>query len=40
VDDARLVVLNALDAMERGAEVLTRTAATSIRREDGAFAAS
>jgi glycerol-3-phosphate dehydrogenase len=32
VDDARLVVLNALDAKERGATVLTRTAATSARR--------
>ena len=37
VDDARLVVLNALDAAERGAKVLTRTAATSARREDGAW---
>ena len=33
VDDARLVVLNALDAQARGAVVLTRTAATSARRE-------
>jgi D-erythritol 1-phosphate dehydrogenase len=33
VDDARLVVLNALDAAERGARVLTRTACTSARRE-------
>jgi glycerol-3-phosphate dehydrogenase len=33
VDDARLVVLNALDAQTRGATVLTRTAATSARRE-------
>ncbi|GGD86983.1 glycerol-3-phosphate dehydrogenase [Aureimonas endophytica] len=33
VDDARLVVLNALDARERGATILTRTAATSIERE-------
>ena len=32
VDDARLVVLNALDARERGAIVLTRTAAHSARR--------
>ena len=32
VDDARLVVLNALDAKQRGATVLTRTAATSARR--------
>lgn len=35
VDDARLVVLNALDAKARGATVLTRTAATSARRGDG-----
>jgi glycerol-3-phosphate dehydrogenase len=32
VDDARLVVLNALDAEARGATVLTRTACSSIRR--------
>ncbi|MEC9199550.1 MAG: glycerol-3-phosphate dehydrogenase [Pseudomonadota bacterium] len=37
VDDARLVVLNAVDAAERGATVLTRTACTSARREDGAW---
>ncbi len=36
VDDARLVVLNALDARERGADILTRTAVTKIeRRRDG-----
>ncbi|HWL71429.1 MAG TPA: glycerol-3-phosphate dehydrogenase [Geminicoccus sp.] len=35
VDDARLVVLNALDAKERGAVILTRTPATSARREGG-----
>jgi D-erythritol 1-phosphate dehydrogenase len=35
VDDSRLVVLNALDARERGATILTRTAATSARRVDG-----
>jgi D-erythritol 1-phosphate dehydrogenase len=35
VDDARLVVLNALDARQRGATVLTRTAAKSARRVDG-----
>ena len=35
VDDARLVVLNALAAAERGATVLTRTACTEARR-DGA----
>jgi D-erythritol 1-phosphate dehydrogenase len=33
VDDARLVSLNALDAGERGARVMTRTAATSARRD-------
>jgi D-erythritol 1-phosphate dehydrogenase len=33
VDDARLVVLNALDAHERGAVVLTRTACVALRRE-------
>jgi len=32
VDDARLVVLNALDAHERGARILTRTACTRIER--------
>lgn len=37
VDDARLVVLNAVDAAERGATVLTRHAAASARREDGAW---
>lgn len=37
VDDARLVVLNVLDAAEKGAQVLTRTACTSARREDGAW---
>jgi len=33
VDDARLVVLNALDARERGAEILTRTALVEARRD-------
>jgi glycerol-3-phosphate dehydrogenase len=33
VDDARLVVLNALDAYERGAEILTRTEFVSARRD-------
>ena len=33
VDDARLVVLNALDAHERGARILTRTPCQEIRRE-------
>ncbi len=35
VDDARLVVLNALDARERGAEILTRTRCTAARRANG-----
>ncbi len=34
VDDARLVVLTALDAAERGAEIHTRTRAVEIARED------
>jgi len=33
VDDARLVVLNALDAAERGAEIATRTALVAARRD-------
>lgn len=40
VDDARLVILNAVDAAEMGAEVLTRTAAVSARRQDGAWVIS
>ena len=35
VDDARLVVLNALDAKELGADIRTRTACVSARRENG-----
>ncbi|RUW18822.1 glycerol-3-phosphate dehydrogenase [Mesorhizobium sp. M4B.F.Ca.ET.215.01.1.1] len=35
VDDARLVVINALDAAERGAKVFTRTACTAARRDKG-----
>ena len=35
VDDSRLVVLNAVDAGRRGAEILTRTACVSARREAG-----
>lgn len=35
VDDARLVVLNALDAQERGARILTRTKLVSAKRRDG-----
>lgn len=37
VDDARLVALCALDAAERGAQVLTRTRADSIRPDGGAW---
>src|SRR5687767_11621814 len=39
VDDARLVVLNALDAAERGAEIATRTELLSARREGGGWTA-
>ena len=35
VDDARLVVLNALDARKRGAEILTRTRCMAARRANG-----
>ncbi len=34
VDDTRLVVLNARDAFERGAEILTRTEVVEARRQD------
>ncbi|MFZ1477143.1 MAG: glycerol-3-phosphate dehydrogenase, partial [Sphingorhabdus sp.] len=34
VDDARLVVLNTLDAAEHGAEIRTKTEVVSIRREN------
>lgn len=37
VDDARLVVLNAIDAAEKGATILTQTRCTALRR-DGAGA--
>jgi glycerol-3-phosphate dehydrogenase len=40
VDDARLVVLNALDARERSASVLTRTRCESIRRAGGEWHAT
>jgi glycerol-3-phosphate dehydrogenase len=40
VDDARLVVANAMDARARGAEILTRTACLSARREQGAWRAT
>ena len=35
VDDARLVVLTARDAADRGAEIRTRTRAVQIRQQDG-----
>ena len=39
VDDARLVVLNAVDARERGATILTHTRCTRVYREHGAWSA-
>lgn len=38
VDDARLVVLNARDAADRGAEILVQTKVLSARRENGLWA--
>jgi len=40
VEDARLVVLNAMDAAERGAEILPRTRLTAARREGGLWQAT
>src|SRR3954469_14330762 len=40
VDDARLVVLNAVDAHERGAEIATRTELLSARRDAEVWVAS
>jgi glycerol-3-phosphate dehydrogenase len=40
VDDARLVVLNAMDARERGATVLTHTPVTGAHRADGLWQVS
>src|SRR5690349_19457829 len=37
VDDARLVVLTARDAADRGADIRTRTRAVEIRQADGAW---
>jgi glycerol-3-phosphate dehydrogenase len=37
VDDARLVVLNARDAADRGAEIRTRTEVTGLVRENGGW---
>src|SRR5688572_6429349 len=39
VDDSRLVVLNALDAAERGAQIATRTELVSARRDGGRWLA-
>jgi glycerol-3-phosphate dehydrogenase len=38
-NDARLVVHNAMDARERGAEILTRTSCISARRQNGLWTA-
>lgn len=38
VDDARLVVLNAMDAAKHGAQVMTRTALTAARRDGDCWA--
>ena len=40
VEDSRLVVLNALDAAERGAQVRTRTSVEAATRTDGLWTAS
>jgi glycerol-3-phosphate dehydrogenase len=40
VDDARLVVLNAIDAQERGAQILTRCRCISARRGASAWSAT
>jgi glycerol-3-phosphate dehydrogenase len=40
VEDSRLVVLNMLDAAERGAEVLVRTRCSDARRRDGLWQAT
>ena len=40
VDDARLVVLNAVDAGERGAVIRTRTRCTGLRAEGGGWVAT
>jgi glycerol-3-phosphate dehydrogenase len=39
VDDARLTVLNAMDAAQHGATILTRTALISAQRKDGVWQA-
>jgi len=39
VDDSRLVVLNAIDAADRGATILTRTACVGLEKQDGKWIA-
>lgn len=39
VDDARLVTLNAVDAAQKGAQILTHTACLSLVQQDGAWQA-
>ncbi len=39
VDDARLVVLNAMDAAEKGAHIMTRTRCESLTRQDNGWQA-
>ncbi|MEG1118569.1 MAG: glycerol-3-phosphate dehydrogenase, partial [Janthinobacterium sp.] len=40
VDDARLVVLNAIDAAEKGATILTQTRCTALRRDGNGWQAT
>ncbi|MEO1221069.1 MAG: glycerol-3-phosphate dehydrogenase [Pseudomonadota bacterium] len=40
VEDARLVVLNCMDAAERGATIRTRTECTALKSENGAWTAT
>ena len=40
VDDARLVVLNAMDARERGAQIFTRTRCSNVRRDTDGWCAT
>ncbi len=40
VQDSRLVILNAMDAAERGAEILPRTRCTALRRSDNLWHAT
>ena len=40
VDDARLVVLNAIDARAKGAQILTRTRCSNVQRDDEGWSAT